>query len=77
MVFSIDSEHPQAIGELIGSGFQNLPKRDQYTDFKGRESFFRGQPEEHIGPRHSESPEGRGLGWKNQFALTLGVGNPL
>lgn len=35
MVFSIDSEHPQAIGELlgelIGSGFQNLPKSTQLS----------------------------------------------
>ena len=75
MVFSMDPEHPQAIGELlgelIGSGFQNLPKREQYTAFTGREAFFRGQPAEHIGPQHSESLWGQGLRSISQVALTL------
>lgn len=62
MVFSMDPEHPQAVRELIGSRFQNLPDKDQYTDFKGREeAFLRGQPAEHMGPDHSESLSQMGL----------------
>lgn len=71
MVFCMDPEHPQAIGELIRTGFQNLPKRDQYTAFKGREAFFRSQPAKHIGPHHSEGLWGWGLVWINQVALML------
>ena len=52
MVFSMDPEHPQAVRELIGSGFQNLPNKDQYINFKGREEAFLGP----AGRAHGSEP---------------------